>query len=100
MVITPTQLCYSIKCVVYEGTSKTKFKACKEFFGSVLKQMEEAFDYISLNNNQNSTFDGLKQVDHPGYPSCDIREALFNQLLAEGKIVRTDTAKAVRYQLP
>jgi len=71
---------HSIKCAVYEGTGKTKFKARKEFFGSVLKQMEEAFEYISLNNNQNSTFDGLKRVDHPDYPAYAIREALLNTI--------------------
>jgi len=71
---------HSIKCAVYEGIGKTKFKARKEFFGSVLKQMEEAFEYISLNNNQNSTFDGLKRVDHPDYPSYAIREALLNTI--------------------
>jgi len=71
---------HSIKCAVYEGTGKTKFKARKEFFGSVLKQMEEAFEYISLNNNLNSTFDGLKRVDHPDYPPYAIREALLNTI--------------------
>ncbi|MCL2323020.1 MAG: putative DNA binding domain-containing protein [Oscillospiraceae bacterium] len=72
---------HSIKCAVYEGSSKEKFKARKEFYGSILKQMEEAYDYISLNNNQNSTFDGLKRIDHPDYPSEAIREALLNAII-------------------
>ena len=72
---------YSIKCAVYEGVGKTKFKARKEFFGSILKQMDEAYDYISLNNSQNSTFDGLKRIDHPDYPSDAIREALLNAII-------------------
>lgn len=69
---------HSIKCAVYDGTGKTKFKARKEFFGSILKQMDEAYEYINLSNNQNSTFDGLKRVDHPDYPVEAIREALLN----------------------
>jgi ATP-dependent DNA helicase RecG len=72
---------YSIKCAVYEGAGKTKFKARKEFFGSILKQMDESYDYISLNNSQNSTFDGLKRVDHPDYPPDAIREALLNAII-------------------
>jgi ATP-dependent DNA helicase RecG len=72
---------HSIKCAVYDGIGKTKFKARKEFFGSILKQMDETFEYVSLNNNQNSTFDGLKRIDHPDYPLEAIREALLNAVI-------------------
>ncbi len=72
---------HSIKCAVYEGTGKTKFKARKEFFGSILKQMDEAYEYVNLSNNQNSTFDGLKRIDHPDYPPEAIREALLNAVI-------------------
>ncbi|GHU60474.1 ATPase AAA [Clostridia bacterium] len=72
------QCVHSVKCAVYDGTGKTKFKARKEFFGSILKQMDEAYDYLKLNNSQNSTFDGLKRVDHPDYPEYALREALLN----------------------
>lgn len=72
---------HSIKCAVFEGTGKTEFKMRKEFFGSVLKQMDEAFDFIELNNNLNSTFEGLKRIDNPDYPSYAIREALLNTIV-------------------
>jgi len=72
---------HSIKCAVYDGTGKTKFRARKEFFGSILKQMDDAYEYVSLNNNQNSTFDGLKRIDHPDYPYEAIREALLNAVI-------------------
>ena len=72
---------HSIKCAVYAEAGKSKFKARKEFFGSILKQLDEAYDYISLNNNQNSTFDGLKRVDHPDYPPEALREALLNAVV-------------------
>jgi ATP-dependent DNA helicase RecG len=72
---------YSVKCAVYEGTGKTKFKARREFFGCILKQLDEAYSYISLNNNQNSTFDGLKRVDHPDYPPEALREAILNAVI-------------------
>lgn len=72
---------HSIKCAVYEGTGKTKFKTRKEFFGSVLKQMDEAYEFLSLNNNLNSTIDGLKRTDHPDYPPYALREALLNTIV-------------------
>lgn len=72
---------HSIKCAVYEGTGKTKFKTRKEFFGSVLKQMDEVYDFLSLNNNLNSTIDGLKRTDHPDYPPYALREALLNTIV-------------------
>ncbi len=72
---------HSIKCAVYEGTGKTKFKMRKEFSGSVLKQMDEAYDFLSLNNNLNSTIDGLKRTDHPDYPPYALREALLNAIV-------------------
>lgn len=72
---------HSVKCAVYDGIGKTKFKARKEFFGSILKQMDEAYEYVSLSNNQNSTFDGLKRIDHPDYPPEAIREALLNAVI-------------------
>lgn len=72
---------HSIKCAVYEGTGKTKFKTRKEFFGSVLKQMDEAYEFLSLNNNLNSTIEGLKRTDHPDYPPYALREALMNTII-------------------
>jgi ATP-dependent DNA helicase RecG len=75
------QCAHSIKCAVYDGVGKTNFKARKEFFGSILKQADEAHEYIKLNNNLNSTFSGLKRVDHPDYPDYALREALLNTII-------------------
>ncbi len=72
---------HSIKCAVYEGNGKTKFKMRKEFFGSVLKQMDEVYEFLVLNNNLNSTIDGLKRIDHPDYPPYALREALLNTIV-------------------
>ena len=72
---------HSIKCAVYEGVGKTKFKLRKEFYGSVLKQMDEAYDFLDLNNNLNSVLDGLKRVDYPDYPKYALREALMNTIV-------------------
>ena len=75
------QCAHSIKCAVYEGTGKTQFKSRKEFFGSILKQMDEAYDYLELNNNLSSSFSGLKRIDYPDYPKYALREALLNTII-------------------
>ncbi|MDR2090027.1 MAG: hypothetical protein LBP73_11825 [Clostridiales Family XIII bacterium] len=49
------QCVHSVKCAVYAGTGKTKCKARKEFFGSILKQSDETYDYLKLCNNQNDS---------------------------------------------
>ena len=72
---------YSIKCAVYDGTGKTNFKSRKEFFGSILKQADDVHEYVKLNNNLNSTFNGLKRVDRPDYPDYALREALLNAII-------------------
>lgn len=72
---------HSIKCAIFEGTGKTHFKARKEFFGSVLKQLENAFEYISLNNNIRSDFHGLERVENFDYPEYALREALLNTIV-------------------
>lgn len=70
-----------IRCAVYEGTGKTKFKTRKEFSGSILKQMDDAFSFLSLNNNLRATFDGLRRIDHADYPEEAMREALVNAVV-------------------
>ncbi len=70
-----------IRCAVYEGTGKTKFKTRKEFSGSILKQMDDAFSFLSLNNNLRSVFDGLRRIDYADYPEEALREAPGTLLL-------------------
>lgn len=70
-----------IRCAVYEGTGKNKFKTRKEFSGSILKQMDDAYSFLSLNNNLRATFDGLWRIDHADYPEEAMREALVNAVV-------------------
>lgn len=70
-----------IRCAVYEGTSKKQFKTRKEFSGSILKQLDDTFSFLSLNNNLRSTFDGLRRIDYADYPEEALREALLNAVV-------------------
>lgn len=70
-----------IRCAVYEGTGKNQFKTRKEFSGSILKQMDDTYSFLSLNNNLRATFDGLRRIDHADYPEEAMREALVNAVV-------------------
>lgn len=72
---------HSIKCAVFEDTGKTRFKTRKEFFGSVLKQLEEAYEYISLLNHVHADFVGLERVESFDYPEYALRESLLNTIV-------------------
>lgn len=70
-----------IRCAVYEGTGKSKFKTRREFSGSILKQLDDTFEFLSLNNNLRASFDGLRRIDHADYPADALREALLNAVV-------------------
>ncbi len=72
---------HMIRCAVYEGTGKGIFKTRQEFTGSILKQLDETFAFLQLNNNLEATFEGLKRIDHRDYPEPALREALLNAVV-------------------
>lgn len=69
---------HSIKCAVYQGTTKARFLAREEFHGSVLRQLDEASRYLELNNPTRSDIIGLYRNDSYAYPPSALREALVN----------------------
>lgn len=75
------QCVHTIKFAVFEGTSKTTFKDRKEFSGSVLKQLEDAYAYIDMFNHTHAEFEGLNRIDSRDYPVEAIREALLNAVV-------------------
>lgn len=72
---------HSIKCAVFDGTGKTRFKSRKEFAGSVLEQLENVYEYIGLLNNIQADFLGLERVETYDYPEYALREALLNTII-------------------
>lgn len=75
------QCVHTIKAACFEGTDKGVFKDRREFDGSLLKQLADAYAYIDLYNKTNATFSGLDRVDFPDYPKDAIREALLNAIV-------------------
>lgn len=72
------QCVHTLKIAVFKGKDKAVFKDRKEFTGSLLKQITEAFEYIDLINKTKATFEGLIRKDERDYPVEAIREALLN----------------------
>ena len=69
---------FTTKLAVFEGTSKSVFRDSKELYGSLLKQLNDAFEYIDGFNKTRAEFKGLERVENRDYPVIAIREALVN----------------------
>lgn len=72
---------HMIKLAVFEGSKKTVFKDRRELTGSLLQQMEDAYDYIDRFNRTHAEFSGLDRIDTRDYPPEAVREALLNALV-------------------
>ena len=72
------QCVHSIKLAVFEGVEKSVFRDRRELSGSLLKQVEDAYEFIDRLNRTRSDFQGLDRVDSRDYPPEAIREGLLN----------------------
>lgn len=72
---------HTIKLAVFEGSKKTVFKERKEFSGSLLGQIEEAYEYMEHYNRTRAEFKGLDRIDRKDYPVEALREALLNAIV-------------------
>ncbi len=75
------QCTHTIKLAIFEGNKKSIFRDRCEFSGSLLSQLEEAYDYIDRSNRVRAEFSGLDRLDMRDYPPEAIREALLNAIV-------------------
>jgi ATP-dependent DNA helicase RecG len=71
---------HTIKCVLFQGTSKLIMRDRKEFGGSIFKQLEDAFSYVMFFNKLHAEIVGSYRVDKYDYPPLALKEALLNAL--------------------
>lgn len=71
----------TIKVALFQGTDKEVFRDRKEFSGSILKQLEDVYQFIGLMNKTKATFLGLNRMDKRDYPEEAVREALLNSIV-------------------
>ena len=72
---------YTIKVAVFQGNKQIIFKDRREFSGSLMKQMNEVYEYIDFRNQTRASFDKLTRIDVRDYPEIAIREALMNLIV-------------------
>lgn len=74
---------YTIKVAIFNDDNNTVFQDNKEFKGSVLEQLENAYEYINMYNKLkiDITGDSLNRIEEYEYPRTAIREALINSVI-------------------
>jgi len=75
------QSVHSVKLAVFEGLEKEVFKDRREFSGSLLSQMEDAYAVLDTHNRNHAKVEGLYREDRRDYPESALREALLNALV-------------------
>jgi len=75
------QCTHTVKAAVFEGNDQNIFRDRQEFTGSLLRQLNEVYEYIDRRNQVRATFDKLRRIDTRDYPEVAIREALLNSLV-------------------
>lgn len=84
-----------IKAATFGGKDQSNFQNRKEFTGSLLKQLEDAYAYLDLQNQTKATFEGLYRIDHRDYPYTAIRESLLNAIVHRDYSVSASTLVSV-----
>lgn len=75
------QCVHTIKAAVFQGTDQSVFKDRHEFSGSLMRQMNEVYDFIDFRNQTRATINKLLRTDVRDYPETAVREALLNLLV-------------------
>jgi len=75
------QSVHTVKLAVFEGLEKQVFKDRREFSGSLLKQLEDAYSFLDMYNHNHGKVKGLFREDQKDYPEEALREALLNALV-------------------
>ena len=69
-----------IKAATFRGTNQDDFQDRREFTGSLIKQLNDAYSYLDMRNQTKATFQGLYRIDARDYSDKAIREALLNAI--------------------
>jgi ATP-dependent DNA helicase RecG len=75
------QCIHTVKLAVFEGKAKAVFKDRREFTGSLIKQLNDIYEFIDRYNRNRSEIEGLYRIDKRDYPTEAVREVLLNALV-------------------
>lgn len=72
---------FSIKAAVFDSDDKSRFLDRKEFEGSLIRQADEVYEYLNLNNKTRGEYNGLLREDKTEYNQLVLREGLLNAII-------------------
>jgi ATP-dependent DNA helicase RecG len=75
------QCAHTTKIAVFQDTTQQIFQDRREFGGSLFRQLNDAYEFLDLNNQTKATFDKLLRIDTRDYPESALREALLNAVI-------------------
>jgi ATP-dependent DNA helicase RecG len=75
------QSVHTIKLAVFEGLEKEIFKDRREFSGSLLRQLSDAYEHLDIHNRIHAEVKGLIRLEKRDYPEDALREVLLNALV-------------------
>lgn len=75
------QCTHTIKVSVFQGIDQTIFRDRREFKGSLIKEMNDVYDFLDFHNQTHSTINKLIRIDDRDYPEVALREALLNLIV-------------------
>ena len=75
------QCLQTFKVAVFNGIDQNNFQDRREFSGSLLKQLNDTYEFINQHNQTRAKFNGLLRIDIRDYPEVALREALLNTVV-------------------
>lgn len=72
---------FSVKAAVFDSDDKSRFIDRKEFEGSLLKQADDVYNYLTLNNKNRGEYKGILREDKSDYNNLILREGLLNAII-------------------
>lgn len=67
-----------LKVAAFDDDDRNVFLEREEYSGSLLEQLDNAYEFLERHNKFKTKYDGLERVDFDDYPSEALREALVN----------------------
>ena len=81
------EFAWRVQCGVFRGTGQSVFLDRREFDGSVVDQVEQAYQYVLSKINMGANFDQLVRRDEYEIPTWPIRELITNAILHRSYLI-------------
>lgn len=67
-----------VKAATFDDDFRNVFLERNEFSGSILKQLESAYEFLVSHDKFKTRYEGLRRIDYDDYPKQALREAIAN----------------------